>query len=247
MRSGFGILAIAAMLCFGSAAGAGPLVKLPADPAKAAGLRTTKAGSMDMLSAPVAIEAPGRTGVFGLNGRQYRISQPTQAEVVHVQAGQNTWVDKGGKAHPVTKGDVLFFAARRPNTARDAAGYVDHYVLFPATGEAADKTPDAMPLNPAEVDASRFAAAAGGREHVYLATDEGSRVVAWRADDQGSVSNSPDFRYLAVTAGRAVFTEGGASTEVAAGDTLLIPAGSSYSWRGQGLVGVLVSMKPKAN
>jgi uncharacterized cupin superfamily protein len=247
MRNQLTALGLLAALAFGSAAAAGPLVKLPSDPVTAPGLRTTKSGSMDMIFASAPADAPARVGVFGLNGVQYNIAQPKEAEVVHVQAGRNTWIDKGGKAHPVKKGDVLFFAARRPNTARDAAGYVDHYVLFPATGEAADKTPDAMLLNPSELDAGKFTAVPGGREHVYLASDEGSRVVAWRAADQGSAAGTADFRYLAVTSGRAVFTQDGTEVEVSAGDTLLFPAGSSFSWRGQGLVGVLVSVRPKAN
>jgi uncharacterized cupin superfamily protein len=244
MRTGLAF-GVAGALVFGSAAFAGPLMKLPVDRAAVTGLRTTKAGDMDMVFGPFPSAAPARVGYFGLNGAQYSISRPTEAEIVHVQSGQNTWVGQTGKALRVKRGDVVFFAARKANTARDAAGYTDHYILFPATGAAADKTPDVAVFNPADLKPDEFSAVDGGAEHVWLASDEGSRVVAWRAAERGAVTRTADFRYLAVTGGRATFSEGGTETAVAAGDTLLIPAGSSYSWRGEGLVGVLVSVKPK--
>jgi uncharacterized cupin superfamily protein len=234
-----GLLA-AALLC-ASPAVAGTLVKYSAEVGTK---RAAKAGDMDMEIASLPPAAPTRAGRYALNGVQRSISNPRDAEVVHVQQGEVSWVGQSGKAQRVRKGDVLFFAARRSITARDAADYADHFIIFPALGPAADAMPDTLLLNPGDLDPSSFTPNEGGGEHVYLASDDGARIVGWRAAAEGSVSRSADIRYLAVTGGRAVFSEADAQIALAAGDTLLIPAGSTFQWRAEGLIGVYVSVPP---
>lgn len=201
-----------------------------------------RVGSMDIVAGSYATAGAAVIGYSGVDGSQYMIDNPELAEVIQVTKGEISFVDKDGKEYPSRAGQVSLLPPGRPNTARDGKGYVHQYIVFPANGAAVKDLPNNMVLDPSSVEAAKFTASADGQTYDFLKTDEGNRVVAWKASARGSVKDAKDSRYVAFTAGTGSIRQGKRSIPLAANTTIYIPAGATYDWRGDDLQAVYVSV-----
>src|SRR5215472_8868413 len=100
--------------------------------------RDSTIGGFKVRAAGYASNGHTRVGYSWVDGRQYSITNPTGAELVHVAQGTVTYVDSRGNEFPIQKGDILFIGPGM-NTARDGHEYSHHFMTFPieASGGAA--------------------------------------------------------------------------------------------------------------
>jgi uncharacterized cupin superfamily protein len=223
----------------------GGMLKLETDGSAAPQKNTLRAGSFDVVAATYGRAHSSSIGYSQVDGKQYSIVSTDSAEVVHVSRGEVSYVDEAGELHHIQQGDI-FFLAPGTSTARDAVKYIHQYIVFPFSEAAAKKLPKGLVIDPQKVARSGFKQTPIGREYTYFESGAGSRVLAWLASARGEVEKTPNVEFIAVKSGAGVFREGNRQIRVAAGDTLYVPPGSSYSWQARDLVAVVVTVGPEA-
>src|SRR5215471_18189727 len=207
------------------------ILKLTAAGDEAGPKRKSTSGGFRIRAAGYASNGRSRVGYSWVDGRQYSITNPAGAELVHVAQGSVIYVDAKGNEFQIQKGDILLIGPGM-NTARDGHDYVHHYITFPASTAGSTLPQQMQRLNPMTLTDADYAQGPMGAEHTYTVGSEGNKVAAWRLAPQGSVNEATESRFIAIVWGSGTFVEGSTQTPIGPGDSILVPKGVAYSWKG---------------